>query len=237
MAEEGSLHLRASALRKKERSLRNSYLCATCALLLVQGCSFHTYYIAKIMTIAPNKFVSVEYELYVGDENERVLMEQTTPDRPLEYIQGMGMMLPEFEKKLFGLKAGDKFDFVLKCDEAYGQPVDEAIQELPREIFVDGEGKLDALVVEGATLPLHTPDGQIVRGSVVEIKEEVVVMDFNHPLAGEDLHFIGSVKDVHDATPEEIEQFFGGHDGCGCGCGEDHEHEHEGGCGGGCSCH
>ena len=74
---ERRLRLGASALREKERSLRNSYLCATYALLLVQGCSFHTYYIGKIMTIAPNKFVSVEYELYVGDENERVLMEQS----------------------------------------------------------------------------------------------------------------------------------------------------------------
>lgn len=194
------------------------------------------------MTIAPNKFVALDYELYVGDENERILMEQTTPDRPLEYIQGMGMMLPAFEKQLFGLKAGDKFDFVLKCEEAYGEPSDEAVQELPREIFVDSEGKLDALVVEGATLPLHTPDGQIIRGSVLEIKEEVVVFDFNHPLAGEDLHFIGAIKEVHDATPEEIEQFFGGHDGgCGCGCDHDHDHEghEEGGCcgGGGCGCH
>lgn len=189
------------------------------------------------MTIAPNKFVALDYELYVGDENERILMEQTTPDRPLEYIQGMGMMLPAFEKQLFGLKAGDKFDFVLKCEDAYGEPSDEAVQELSREIFVDSEGKLDALVVEGATLPLHTPDGQIIRGSVLEIKDEVVVFDFNHPLAGEDLHFIGAIKDVHDATPEEIEQFFGGHDGCGCGCDHDHEgHEEGGGCGG-CGCH
>ena len=189
------------------------------------------------MTIAPNKFVALDYKLYVGDENERILMEQTTPDRPLEYIQGMGMMLPAFEKQLFGLKAGDKFDFVLKCEDAYGEPSDEAVQELPREIFVDSEGKLDALVVEGATLPLHTPDGQIIRGSVLEIKDEVVVFDFNHPLAGEDLHFIGAIKDVHDATPEEIEQFFGGHDGCGCGCDHDHEgHEEGGGCGG-CGCH
>ena len=192
------------------------------------------------MTIAPNKFVALDYELYVGDENERILMEQTTPDRPLEYIQGMGMMLPAFEKQLFGLKAGDKFDFVLKYEEAYGEPSDEAVQELPREIFVDSEGKLDALVVEGATLPLHTPDGQIIRGSVLEIKDEVVVFDFNHPLAGEDLHFIGAIKEVHDATPEEIEQFFGGHDGgCGCGCDHDHEGHEEGGCcgGGGCGCH
>ena len=117
------------------------------------------------MTIAPNKFVALDYELYVGDENERILMEQTTPDRPLEYIQGMGMMLPAFEKQLFGLKAGDKFDFVLKCEDAYGEPSDEAVQELPREIFVDSEGKLDALVVEGCyACPCTRPTG---RSSVV----------------------------------------------------------------------
>lgn len=46
------------------------------------------------MTVAPNKFVSLGYELYVGNSEERVLMEETTPDRPLTYIQGMGMMLP-----------------------------------------------------------------------------------------------------------------------------------------------
>ena len=183
------------------------------------------------MTIAPNKFVACQYELYVGNENERTLMEETTPDRPLEYIQGMGMMLPAFEKQLLGLK-------VLKCEDAYGQPEAEAVQALPREIFLDASGQLDELVVEGATLPMHTPDGQVVRGSVVEIKEDVVVLDFNHPLAGEDLHFIGSISEVHEATAEEIEQFFGGHDGCGCGCGHDHEEgeEKQHGCGGGCSC-
>ena len=192
------------------------------------------------MAISPNKFVSCGYELYVGDENERVLMEATTPDRPLEYIQGMGMMLPEFEKHLFGLSAGDKFDLTLSVEEAYGPRTEEAVQELPREIFLDQNGDLDSSVQEGATLPLYTPDGQTVRGSVLEIKEDVVVMDFNHPLAGEELHFIGEVLDEHDATPEEIDQFFGGHEGCGCGCGHDHDHEHEhgdDGCGGCCGCH
>lgn len=197
------------------------------------------------MTVAPNAFVSLGYELYVGNSEERILMEETTPDRPLEYIQGMGMMLPEFEKQIFGLKAGDKFDFTLSSEQAYGPRVDDAVQELPKEIFLDAEGKLDGMVQEGATLPLYTPDGETIRGSVLEIRDEVVVMDFNHPLAGEELHFIGEVHDVHEATPEEIEKFFGGHEGCGCGCGHDHDEEHEhkhkgeGGCcgGGGCGCH
>ena len=79
-----------------------------------------------------------------------------------------------------------------------------------------------------------------MRGSVLEIKDSVVVMDFNHPLAGEELHFVGEVLDVHEATPEEVEKFFGGHEGCGCGCGHNHEHEHnheDEGCGGCCGCH
>ena len=73
------------------------------------------------MSIATNKFVRLSYELYVGSEDERELMEQTTEDRPLEFIYGMGMMLPEFEKQLFGLSKGDKFDFVLTSEQAYGE--------------------------------------------------------------------------------------------------------------------
>ena len=195
------------------------------------------------MTVAPNKFVSLGYELYVGNSEERVLMEETSPERPLTYIQGMGMMLPEFEKNIFGLKAGDKFDFTLTSEQAYGPRVDEAVHELAKEMFLTPEGELDANVQEGATLPLYTPDGEMIRGSVLEIREDIVVMDCNHPLAGEELHFSGEVYDVHEATPEEIEAFFGGHDGgcgCGCGCGhddEDHGHKEHDGCGGGCGCH
>lgn len=184
------------------------------------------------MSISPNKFVRVSYELYVGDENERELMEEATSERPLEFIYGMGMMLPDFEKHLFGLNKGDSFDFVLSSEEAYGQREEEAVQELPKDIFVNENGEFDASIVfEGNTLPMYTPDGQTVQGSVLEVREDVVVMDFNHPLAGETLHFIGKVLDEHEATAEEIEQFFGG-GGCGCssgGCSS-------GGCGGGCGC-
>ena len=100
------------------------------------------------MTVAPNKFVSLGYELYVGNSEERVLMEETSPERPLTYIQGMGMMLPEFEKHIFGLKAGDKFDFTLTSEQAYGPRVDEAVHELAKEMFLTPEGELDANVQE-----------------------------------------------------------------------------------------
>ena len=166
------------------------------------------------MSIATNKFVRLSYELYVGSEDERELMEQTTEDRPLEFIYGMGMMLPEFEKQLFGLSKGDKFDFVLTSEQAYGEREEEAVQELPKNIFLNEQGVFDSSIVF----------------SVLEVREDVVVMDFNHPLAGETLHFIGEIIEEHEATTEEIEQFFGTHNheggcssgGCGgcCGCGE-----------------
>lgn len=179
------------------------------------------------MSISPNKFVACIYELYVGSENEREMMEATTKERPLEYIHGMGMMLPAFEQQLNGLKTGDKFDFVLSSEEAYGERIEEAVQELPKDIFVDENGQFDsAMVFEGNTIPMQTSDGQTLQGSVLEVREDVVVMDFNHPLAGETLHFIGEVIEVHEATTQEIERFFGNSGGCSCGCG----------CGSDCDC-
>lgn len=186
------------------------------------------------MSISSNKFVRVSYELYAGNDSERELMEEATAERPLEFIFGMNMMLAEFEKNLFGLNEGDSFDFVLTSEQAYGPREEEAVQELPKDIFVNENGEFDSSIVfEGNTLPMYTPDGHTVQGSVLEVRDNVVVMDFNHPLAGEDLHFIGKVLTVHEATSEEIEQFFGGNGG-GCGCGSDEGGC--GGCGGGCGC-
>lgn len=193
------------------------------------------------MSISANKFVACTYELYVGDDKERELMEEATLERPLEYIHGMGMMLPEFEKNLFGLSAGDSFDFVLTSEQAYGEYSQEHVMDLPREIFTNEEGEFDAeRVVEGNTLPLYTPDGDTIMGTVVEIKDDVVVMDLNHPLAGETLHFIGKIVEEHEATSQEIEKFFGNHGGgCGggCGCSSQKDESSGGGCcGGSCGC-
>ncbi len=192
------------------------------------------------MRVSKNKFVTVTYDLHVGDADDRTLMESATPEQPLKFIYGIGAMLEAFEKNLSGLEVGDRFEFSLTPEQAYGQRIEENVVDLPKSVFmVDGVFDSER-VKEGATLPMMSAEGQHMNGSVLEVKDDVVVMDFNHPLAGEELHFIGEVLDEHDATPEEIEQFFGGHEGCGCGCGHDHDHEHEhgdDGCGGCCGCH
>ena len=172
------------------------------------------------MKITKNKFVSVSYDLHVGDEDEKPeLMESATEEHPLQFIYGMGMMLPAFEENIQQLETGSTFEFSLTPEQGYGEYVEDHVVELPKTIF-ETDGKFDAeYIVEGVTLPMINANGERMNGSVLEVKAEVVVMDFNHPLAGETLHFNGKVLDVHEATPQEIAaitQSMSG--GCGCSC-------------------
>lgn len=195
------------------------------------------------MSIQNNKMVSVTYDLYVGGENEEPeLMEQATAQNPLTFCFGIGMMLAEFEKNLHGLKVSDTFDFKIDSKDAYGEYDDENLVDLPREIF-EVDGKLDEnMVFVGNVVPLMDSDGTRINAQVVEISDKTVKVDFNHPLAGETLHFKGSVLEVRDATEQELASFMGGGcsggcSGCGGGCGDDHDAEGSScGCGSDCDC-
>jgi FKBP-type peptidyl-prolyl cis-trans isomerase SlyD len=195
------------------------------------------------MSIQNNKMVSVTYDLYVGGENEEPeLMEQATAQNPLTFCFGIGMMLAEFEKNLHGLKVSDTFDFKIDSKDAYGEYDDENLVDLPREIF-EVDGKLDEnMVFVGNVVPLMDSDGTRINAQVVEISDKTIKVDFNHPLAGETLHFKGSVLEVRDATEQELASFMGGGcsggcSGCGGGCGDDHDAEGSScGCGGDCDC-
>lgn len=180
------------------------------------------------MKISDNKYVAVIYDLNVGEGEERELMEKATREVPLKFIYGTGMMIPAFEKELMGLEPGQKFNFSIAPADAYGEYNEEHVLDLPKHIF-EVDGKFDSeMIQEGNTVPMMDADGHRMNGSVLEVKEDVVVMDFNHPLAGETLHFSGEVIDVHEPTPEEIASFAAPAGGCGCGCGD---------CGGGCGEH
>ncbi len=177
------------------------------------------------MKISSSKFVSLTYDLNVGEGDERELMERATEESPLSFIFGMGMMLEAFEENVKGLQVGDNFSFTLSPEHAYGTYDDEHIVELPKNIFeVDGKFDNERIVVE-AVVPMMDSNGNRLNGTVEKITDESVVMDFNHPLAGETLHFEGKIIDVHEATTEELAAISGG--GCGCGCGE---------CESGCNC-
>ena len=197
------------------------------------------------MKITNNAVVNAEYELYVDGENgELELMERATSEQPLNFIYGIGMMLPKFEQNLNGLETGDSFDFTISNEEAYGPYDDEAVIELERAVF-EIDGQLDEeMVFEGNVVPLMDSEGNRLQAQVVSVNDTHVTVDLNHPLAGENLHFKGKVLEVREATEEELNALLGGGGGCGCGgncgdgcgddCGCDDDHNHSHGCGCGC---
>lgn len=195
------------------------------------------------MKITANKSVSAEYELFVDGEKagELELMEKATSQQPLSFIYGVGMMLPKFEENLFGLSVGDKFDFVISAEDGYGLYEDENVLDLDRSIF-EIDGKLDdKMVFAGNVVPLMDSEGHRLNAQVVEVTDTHVKVDLNHPLAGENLHFKGSILEVREPSEKELSDLQGD-GGCGCGsdsCGCGSEDEGEGcGCGsGGCGCH
>ncbi len=190
-----------------------------------------------------NKYITVAYKLYSIEDGERDFVEEAPAEHPFQFISGLGMTLDAFESQLTGLNVGDKFDFTIGAADAYGEYDEEHVIDLPKNIFLI-DGKFDSeRVVEGAVIPLMTAEGQRINGSVVEVKDDVVVMDMNHPLAGCDLNFVGEVVTSRLATNEELAEVArmmsggcgGGCGSCGGGCG-DHECGDDCGCEGGC-CH
>lgn len=186
----------------------------------------------EYMVISDKKFVAVSYDLFVGDEGEeQELMEQAPKEAPLKFTFGLGMMIESFEKGLEGKAVGEKFDFTIEPQDAYGDYEDGRVVELDKAIFeVDGKFDTD-MIFEGNTVPMMDAEGNRMNGTILEISKDKVKMDFNHPLAGERLHFVGEVLEVRDATPEEIAVATMPHS-CGGGCCGDCG---DGDCGGGCS--
>lgn len=178
----------------------------------------------------PNKYVTVAYELYTdNDKGIHELVEKAPIEHPFQFISGLGIALDSFESKILALAEGETFDFVLKVDEAYGPYEQDHVIELPKETFaINGRFDKD-MVYPGAVLPLVNADGMRFQGLVLELKDNTVIIDLNHPLAGKDLHFKGQVVTMRDATNEEIQALIN-HEGCNCG--GDCESGCEGGCGG-----
>ncbi|MCK9626014.1 MAG: peptidylprolyl isomerase [Bacteroidales bacterium] len=175
------------------------------------------------MTINDNKVVSLIYKL----ETEGIVADQTTKENPLEFIFGMGYLLPKFEENIKDKKVGDTFDFQLSAQEGYGEKDSQAIVDLPKNIFeIEGKIKEDLLVV-GNVIPMMNQMGGVIPGKVVSVGEETVKMDFNHEMAGKDLHFTGEIIAVREATEEELTNGIHGEraehncseEGCStCGC-------------------
>ncbi len=157
------------------------------------------------MQISNGKVVFLTYQLTITDQyGEKETIETVEKDEPMVFLMGMSGLPEAFESNIQGLEVNDTFDFEISPDNGYGEYDPTAVVELPKEIFtIDGEVLVEALEV-GNFIPMNDDQGNRLQGKVVELKENCVVMDFNHPLVGKAMHFVGEILNVREATPDEI---------------------------------
>lgn len=170
------------------------------------------------MEISQNKVAAITYTLK-SDNEEGKLIETIDPAKPVEFIFGQGGLLPSFESQLDGMKAGEEFKFMVPSAEAYGLFKEELLIKLSKDIFAQDGQVNDQVLIIGNQIPMMDSQGRRMNGIVREVEETEVKMDFNHPLAGQDLFFSGKVEMVREATYEELNP--PAHQGCGCGSGSD----------------
>lgn len=197
------------------------------------------------MKIEKNKVVKIHYRL---SNQQGELLESSFEMQPMEYIHGAQNIIPGLEKALESKALNDVMDVNVKAEDAYGPYHEGLRQEVPLSAFGEIED-----IVPGMRFIAETEMGQRPV-QITEVKDETVIVDGNHPLAGQDLSFHVEVVDIRDATEEEIAHgHLHQHGGCGSkggccggdkkegGCCKDEDSDAEGCCGGetksGCGCH
>lgn len=147
------------------------------------------------MQISADKVVLIDYTL--TNDNAETLDSSKGRD-PLAYMHGKGQIIPGLEKALEGKAAGDVLEVTIPAAEAYGERHEDRVATVPRT-NIQGPGELTV------GMQLHTRgEGGPSVVTVTQIDEETVTVDANHPLAGQTLHFAVTIKEVRDATAEEI---------------------------------
>ncbi len=149
------------------------------------------------MQIRENCVVSIHYILTNGSGEQ---LDSSVGQDPFVYLHGSRGIIPGLEKALEGKSPGDEFKVTIPPKEAYGEVNDGLIQTIPREAFAG----IDDLEV-GMQFQTRDPNGETLNITVREIGDDSVMIDANHPLAGQALHFDVSITEVREATAEELD--------------------------------
>jgi FKBP-type peptidyl-prolyl cis-trans isomerase SlyD len=152
------------------------------------------------LTIQPNTHVTIDYELR-DDDGDLLDASDADDGQPIRYVHGYGMLVPGLEAALLGLRVGDEREVVVPSEAGYGDYDEGLLLEVNRDKLPDRPG-----VAVGDEFVAESPDGEEVAMSVVEVHDDHVVVDANHPLAGMTLRYVVRVREVREATVEEIDR-------------------------------
>ena len=147
--------------------------------------------------IAKNKVVSLSYCLKDAQGEE---LDRADTDKPMEYLHGGGTIVPGLENALDGLKVGEKKEVTVKPEDGYGEILSDLKMKVERKMFPAGQK-----IAIGMQFMAELSDGKKHPFTVVEMKDDSIDIDGNHPLAGQTLHFSIEVMRIRNATSEELE--------------------------------
>lgn len=143
------------------------------------------------LPIEPNMRITLNFSLALETGEE---VDSNFGQEPVSFVMGDGSLLPGFERRLIGMRAGDEAEFRIPPDEGFGDPQDDNIQEIPRREF-DADSPLEP----GMLFSFADAAGGEVPGMIAAVDEESVIVDFNHPLSGRTIHFRVRIARVEPA--------------------------------------
>jgi FKBP-type peptidyl-prolyl cis-trans isomerase SlyD len=141
------------------------------------------------------KVVSMHYTLHVDGK----VVDSSEGGEPLQFIQGMGHIIPGLEHELYNMQVGDSKNVTVPAKDGYGENDESAFMDVPRNAFPD-----NVPLEKGVELELRDQSGHPVYARIEDVTDENIRLNMNHPLAGKELNFDVKIADLRDATDEEV---------------------------------
>ena len=148
------------------------------------------------LTVADGQVVSMDYTLKVDGE----MVDDSKEHGPIEFLQGEGNIIPGLERALYGMSVGDSKKVVVPPADGYGEMSDKAYMDVPRDQFPK-----DFPMDPGTMLQVKDKSGQPRHARIDKVEEKNVRLDFNHPMAGKELHFDVKIAGIREPSQEELE--------------------------------
>jgi FKBP-type peptidyl-prolyl cis-trans isomerase SlyD len=148
------------------------------------------------LKVQDGQVVSMDYTLHVDGE----MMDTSSGHEPLEFLQGAGNIIPGLEQELYGMAVGESKKVIVQPEDGYGVLDPEAFIDVPKDQF-----PADVPLEEGVEIQVTNQDGQAMSARIDSVSDDSVKLDFNHPLAGKELHFDVKVVGLREPTDEETE--------------------------------
>ena len=149
---------------------------------------------SDVITVQDGQVVAMEYTLKIDGE----VADTSEGREPLAYLHGSGNIIPGLERELIGMRVGESKDVVVAAVDAYGEKDDSAFMDVPREQFPP-----EIPVEIGTEIQVQNQSGQPMYARIDQVGEQTVKLNFNHPLAGKELHFAVKVVEIRQPTAEE----------------------------------